>query len=86
MEAIAVAAEILVEPLAALYNMINDTTEVPKCFRTARVKMLYKKGEKSSMSNYRPLSMANHIGKIWERIVNNKLISHLERNKIFSDN
>ena len=86
MEAIAVAAEILVEPLAALYNMINDNTEVPKCFRTARVKMLYKKGEKSSMSNYRPLSMANHIGKIWERIVNNKLVSHLERNKIFSDN
>ena len=86
MEAIAVAAEILVEPLAALYNMINDTTEVPKCFRTARVKMLYKEGEKSCMSNYHPLSMANHIGKIWERIVNDKLVNHLERNKIFSNN
>ena len=53
MEAIAVASEILVEPLAALYNMINESTEVPKCFRTARVKMLYKKGEKSDMLNYR---------------------------------
>ena len=86
MEAIAVAAEVLVGPLAALYNMINETTEVPKCFRTARVKMLYKKGEKSNMQNYRPLSMANHIGKIWERLVNDKLVSHLEKNKILSDN
>ena len=86
MEAIAVASDILVEPLAALYNMINESTKVPKCFRTARVKMLYKKGEKSDMLNYRPLSMSNHIGKIWERLVNDKLISHLEKNKLLSNN
>lgn len=85
MEAIAIAAEILVEPLAALYNMINETTEVPKFFRAARVKILYKKGEKSDMLHYRPLSMANHLGKIWERLVNEKLIRHLETNKLLSN-
>ena len=84
MEAIAVAGEILVEPLAVLYNMINDTGVIPKCFRTARVRMLYKKGEKSDMDHYRPLSMSNHIGKIWERLVKDKLVTHLEENNLLS--
>jgi hypothetical protein len=38
------------------------------------------------MLNYRPLSMSNHLGKIWERLVNEKLISHLESNKLLSNN
>ena len=84
MEAIAFAGEILVEPLALLYNMISDTGVIPKCFRTARVRMLYKKGEKSDMSHYRPLSMSNHIGKIWERLVKDKLVTHLETNNLLS--
>ena len=84
MEAIAIAGEILVEPLAVLYNMINDTGVIPNCFRTARVRMLYKKGEKSDMNHYRPLSMSNHIGKIWERLVKDKLVTHLEENNLLS--
>ena len=84
MEAIAIAGEILVEPLAALYNKINETGDVPKCFRTARVKMLYKKGAKSDMLHYRPLSMSNHIGKLWERLVKDKLVGHLEKNNLLS--
>ena len=85
MEVFFVAKEILIEPLTALYNIVTQSGEVPKCFRTARVKMLYKKGEKSVMSNYRPLSMSNHIGKIWERIINERLMTHFESNKIFSE-
>ena len=29
--------------------------------------------------------MANHIGKIWERLVNSRLMKHLEGNKLLSD-
>ena len=76
MEAFAIARNILAEPLAALHNLINQTGDVPKCFRTARVKMLYKKGEKSDMLNYSPIML------VWERLINDKLISHLESNKL----
>ena len=86
MEALSIARDILSEPLTALYNLINQTGEVPKCFRTARVKMLYKKGEKCDMLNYRPLSMSNHIGKIWECLINGTLIDHLELNNLLSNN
>ena len=85
MEAISIAKDILAGPLEGLYNLVIQTGSVPKCFRTARVKMLYKKGEKSDMLNYRPLSMSNHVGKVWERLVNERLMDHFETNKIFSE-
>ena len=70
--------------MAALFNLINQTGEVPEMFRTTRVKMLHKKSEKSNMVNYRPLSMSTHIGKLWERVVNSAIIDHLEANDLLS--
>ena len=76
MEAFSVACDVLSEPLAALFNLVNQTGEVPE--------MLHKKNEKSNMVNYRPLSMSNHVGKIWERVVNTAIIDHLEANNLLS--
>ena len=84
MEAFSVAKDILAEPLTHLFNLINQTGSVPKHFKEARVKMLFKKNEKSDMVNYRPLAMANHIAKLWERIVNSELMGHLEKNNLLS--
>ena len=84
MEAFSVAQDILIEPLVALFNAINQTGDVPQHFKVARVKMLYKKGEKTEMLNYRPLAMSNHLAKLWERVVNNELIDHLEKNGLLS--
>ena len=84
MEVFSVAKNILIDPLVALFNLINQSGEVPQHFKEARVKMLYKKGEKSEMLHYRPLAMANHIAKLWERVVNNELIDHLEKNGLLS--
>ncbi len=63
---------------------MGQASEIPKKFKEAKVKMLYKKNDKKNMSNYRPLSMTNHIGKIFERIVNNVLSQHLKLNNIIS--
>jgi hypothetical protein len=65
-----VADDIIAEPLARLYNLINQSGIVPDSFKTAKVKMLHKKKSKDNMGNYRPLSMSNHQGKIWERLIN----------------
>ena len=84
MEAFSVAKDILAEPLTELFNLVNQTGDVPKHFKEARVKMLFKKGEKSDMNNYRPLAMANHIAKLFERVVNSALMEHLEKNGLLS--
>ena len=84
MEVFSVAKDILIDPLVTLFNLINQTGNVPQHFKEARVKMLYKKGEKSEMLHYRPLAMSNHIAKLWERVVNCELIDHLEKNGLLS--
>ena len=85
MEAFAVASDILAEPLSVLFNFINQSGEIPELFKISRVKMLYKKNEKSDMLNYRPLAMSSHLGKLWERVVNCHLMDHLENNKHLSN-
>ena len=86
MTVFAEAAQILSEPLALLYNMVGQTGKIPKSWRTTRVVMLHKKKEKDDVKNYRPLSMANHSGKIWERIMNSALKDHLEKNFLLDPN
>ena len=60
------ACENLLEPLQILFNTINSTGIIPENFKRARVILLYKKKSKQNMANYRPISMSNHISKIWE--------------------
>ena len=78
------ACENLILPLQALFNTINSTGLIPDNFKTAKVILLHKKKSKQNMANYRPISMSNHISKIWERIVNNRLMTHLEKNNRLS--
>ena len=85
MEAIHVAQDVLAGPFATLFNLINQTGTIPSLFKISRVKMLFKKGEKSEMMNYRPLAMSSHLGKIWERVINSHLVDHLENAKLLSD-
>ena len=81
-----VAAKLLAPMLAVAFNLINQSGIIPISFRVAKVKLLFKKKDKTDMNNYRPLSMSNHIGKIWERCINSLIINHLEVNKLLSEN
>ena len=81
----AVTADIIAPILAMMFNLINQTGEIPTLFRETKVRMLYKKKDKTDIANYRPLSLSNHMGKLWERCVNNSIMQHLENNKLLSD-
>ena len=46
--------------------------------------MIHKKNSKQEMGNYRPISMSNHISKIWERVFNKRIMYHLKRHNRLS--
>lgn len=69
----------ILKPLQTLFNTINSSGNIPTNFKTARVIMIHKKNTKQDMGNYRPISMENHIAKIWERVLNARLMIHLNR-------
>ena len=73
-----VTAKAIAPILYILFKLINDTGEIPTAFKRTKVQVLFKKKDKKDMSNYRPLSMSNQIGKIWERCLNSLILDHLE--------
>ena len=74
--------EILYIPLTdCLNNSILDTT-FPSALKLSRVSPIYKNGEKTCKTNYRPISVLPVFSKVYERILHDQLSSHFE--KIFS--
>ena len=42
-------------------------------------------GERSTAKNYRPVSILSVVSKVFEKLVNNKIVNHLEKSGLFSD-
>ena len=42
-------------------------------------------GERSTAKNYRPVSLLSVISKIFEKLVNDVLVDHLEKRGLFSN-
>ena len=52
---------------------------VPDSWKTAKVAPIFKKGDKSMASNYRPVSLTSLVGKLLESIIAKKIRHHLEK-------
>ena len=70
-------------PLAYVINYSFSNGVVPDKFKLARVIPIYKKGSKSILSNYRPISLISGFGKIMEKLMYNRLIDFLNKNNVF---
>jgi len=53
--------------------------------KLANVMPIYKKGSRSSVGNYRPVSLTSVCCKVLEKLVRNALLSHMTDNGIVSD-
>ena len=75
----------LIKPLTKLFNLFLLKGKIPEIWRTALVIPIHKTGLKSTVSNYRPISLTSVFCRLFESIVHNHLITHLTNNKILSD-
>ena len=75
-------AIVIKDHLAHIFNLSISSSSVPKDFKTARVKPLFKKNERSEVGNYRPVSIISVASKILERAVYVQLESYLRENDI----
>ena len=41
--------------------------------------------ERSSAKNYRPVSLLSVVSKVFEKLLNNNIVDHLEKSDLFSD-
>jgi len=50
----------------------------------AIVKPLLKKGDKENIANHRPISLLTSFSKVFERIIYDRLLKHIETNNILA--
>ena len=64
-------------------NQIIHTGEFPKQLKIAKVKPLFKKGNQSSFTNYRPISLLPSISKIFEHVMTSQLMEYFTSKNLF---
>ena len=70
--------------LAELFNMCLKKSCFPDCWKVPSVVSVSKTvGESSAAKNYRPFSLLSVVSKVFEKLINNRLIDHLENCGLF---
>lgn len=71
-------------PLSIIFKTSLQTMSLPKEWKHANITAIFKKGKKTSPSNYRPVSLTCIICKILESIIRDAIIKHMNDNNMFS--
>ena len=78
------AAEALSVPIGLIWRESMDLRIVPEFYKMGYVVPLFKKGDRSSVVNYRPVTLTSHVIKIHERIMREHMVNYIERNGLLS--
>ena len=74
----------LLNPLVAVFKYFVDIGEMPSMWKTANVTPVLKKGLASDVSNYRPISLTCNFCKLFERLVQERMLDSLLSNNLIS--
>ena len=68
--------------LAKLFNKCLKESCFLDCWKVSSMVPVFKKGK---AKNYRPVSLLSVVSKVFEKLVNNRIVDHLEKCGLFSD-
>ena len=68
--------------LQIIFSKSLHTGKLPSKWLDANISPIYKKGDRSLPSNYRPISLTCVLCKVMEHIVTSQLVKHFNRNNI----
>ena len=72
--------------LAELFNKCLKESCFPDCWKVASVAPVYKNvGERSTTKNYCLVSLLSLVSKVFEKLVNNRIVDHLGKCGLFSN-
>ena len=75
----------IAEPLLHIINSSFDKGIFPDTLKLSQVIPIFKKGNKSNLSNYRPISLTNPLGKVLEKLMQSRMMKYLEKYHILYD-
>jgi hypothetical protein len=69
-------------PLSSMYNHLLYAGNFRDRLKIAVARPLYKKEDKVSMTNCRPIALLTAVGKVFEKTMHSSLSHHLQNNNI----
>ena len=80
------SATIISPILATLYNSCIRVGDFPSIFKTGKITPIFKKENAELLENYRPVSILPIFGKIFEKIIYERLYSFLTAKNVLNGN
>ena len=72
--------------LSEFFNKCLKESCLPGCWKVSSVAPVFKNfGERSTAINYHPVSLLSVVSKVFVKLVNNRIVDHLEKCGLFSD-
>ena len=71
--------------LAEIFNLCIDQGYFPDELKVGCITPVYKKGEKTDVSNYRPVCSLSPFSKIFERLIYIRMLSYIEKHDLLSN-
>ena len=72
--------------LAELFNNCPKESCFPDCWKVSLLVRVFKNvGEQFTAKDYHPVSLLSVVSKVFEKLVNNRFVDHLEKCGFFSD-
>jgi ribonucleases P/MRP protein subunit RPP40 len=73
-------------PLSQLFNLFMHMEDIPSLWKTALVVPIFKKGDSSLPSNYRPISLTCTLCKLFERCIKDSMLKFFNEHSVISSN
>ena len=79
---IKLSISLLAPALVKIFNLSINTGVYPNSLKIAKVIPIFKSGSKTSVNNYRPISILSTINKIFEKIIYSRLVNYIDKFKL----
>lgn len=77
--------EYIILPVTHILNICFQSGKIPSQWKESIVTPVYKSGDPSELTNYRPISVINNFAKIFENAVKSRLINFFHNHNVITD-
>ena len=84
-EALKESGDNFLEMLTTLYNRVLNQSTVPKAWLRGRVTLVHKKGSKTDVNNFRPITVLTSMNAVYSKLMNSRLTEVVERHRILGE-
>ena len=79
---IKLSATLIAPELVKIFNLAINKGIYPDNLKIAKVIPIFKKGDQTSVNNYRPISIFSPINKIFEKILYSRLLKYIDKSNL----